>query len=60
MKININLINNNNEKIPYFFAEVNLRDLFEMGRYASKKVKLKDENKNYSGELTLDMAYKEQ
>jgi hypothetical protein len=29
-----------------------------LGRYASKKVKLRDENKNYSGELTLDMVYK--
>jgi hypothetical protein len=29
-----------------------------LGRYVSKKIKLKDENKNYSGELTLDVVYK--
>lgn len=46
--------------MPMYFAEVNLRELFEIGRYISKKVKIKDEHKNYSGELTLDITYKEQ
>jgi hypothetical protein len=59
MKITIE-IHTGKEKLPFFYAEVNLRELFDLGRYASKKVKLRDENKNYSGELTLDMVYKEQ
>lgn len=49
---------NTGQKIPTFFADVNLRQLFEIGRYVSKKAKIRDENKNYSGELTLDMVYK--
>ena len=38
----INLHNYQSEKIPTFFAELNLRELFELGRLTSKKVKLID------------------
>ena len=35
--------------MPYYFTDINLRELFEIGKYTSKKVKLRDENKNYTG-----------
>lgn len=41
-KLTINLHNYQSEKIPTFFAELNLRELFELGRLTSKKVKLID------------------
>lgn len=55
MKIVINLHNREHEKIPTFFTELKLRELFELGRYVSKKIKLKDEHKSYSGELIIDV-----
>ena len=46
--------------MPKYYTEMNLRDLFEAGRYMAKKLQLKDENKNYSGYLTVDVNYKEE
>jgi hypothetical protein len=39
---------------------VNIRDLFEVGRYMAKKLELKDEKNRYSGTLTIDMIYVEE
>ena len=53
-------VHDKEEKLPIYFTDINLRELFEIGKYTSKKVKLRDENKNYTGELIVDMYYKEQ
>lgn len=48
------------KKMPSFYSEVNIRDLFEKGRYMAKKLDLKDANNNYCGNLTIDMVYEEE
>ena len=49
MKFTINTHTENDERIPAFFAEVSLRDLYEIGRYLAKRLPVKDESKNYCG-----------
>ena len=44
--------------MPKYYTEMNLRDLYQVGRYMAKKLELKDENKNYCGFLTVDVNYK--
>lgn len=45
-------------RMPKYYTEMNLRDLYQAGRYMAKKLELKDENKNYCGFLTVDVNYK--
>lgn len=44
--------------MPKYYTSVNLRDLFEVGRYMAKKLELKDEANNYCGYLVVDIVYK--
>lgn len=47
-------------RMPKYYTEMNMRDLFEAGRYMSRKLELKDDNLNYCGFLTVDVVYKEE
>ena len=51
-------VHDGTEHLPTYFVDINLRDLFDLGKYTSKKVKIRDENKNFCGELIVDMYYK--
>lgn len=44
--------------MPKYYTSVNIRDLFEVGRYMAKRLDLKDEFNNYSGYLVVDILYK--
>lgn len=47
-------------KMPKYYTSVNIRDLFEVGRYMAKRLDLKDEFNNYSGYLVVDILYKQE
>jgi hypothetical protein len=46
--------------VPLFFTEVNLRELFDSGRFLAKHLVLVDEDHNYSGEVIVDVSYVEE
>lgn len=45
--------------MPTYHATLNLRELFQLGKVHSKKVKIFDENKFYCGQFVIDMDYRE-
>ena len=53
-------VHSNDLRMPKYYTDMNLRDLFEAGRYMAKKLQLKDEGNNYSGFITVDVNYKEE
>ena len=60
LKFTINVYINEEKKIPLFYTEIGLRDLFEFGRVNAKKLELKDDKLSYSGSLIIDMTFKEE
>ena len=53
-------VHDGDTRMPSYYTEMNLRDLFDVGRYMAKKIELKDDHKNYSGYLIVDVNYKEE
>ena len=42
MKFTIHTHAQNGDRLPAFYSEVSLRDLFEVGRYLAKRLSVKD------------------